>query len=117
MRSLVFPAATDPLRLDRPTVLAVDPLPREVIVALTAENPGPCQRRDLERVALDRLRTVDELPLWLPWPRDDRLATIARGLADDPADDRTLAALGREAGAAERTLSRLFRAETGMTFP
>src|SRR5205823_7312860 len=63
------------------------------------------------------LRTVDELPLCLPWPRDDRLAHIARTLADNPADDRTLAALGRDAGAAERTLSRLFRAETGMTFP
>lgn len=117
MRTLIFPAATNPLHLDRPTVLAVDPLLREVIAALTTEEPGPRQRRNLEQVALDRLRTVDELPLCLPWPHDDRLARIARTLADDPADDRTLAALGREAGAAERTLSRLFRAETGMTFP
>jgi AraC-like DNA-binding protein len=117
MRTLMFPAATNPLQLDRPTVLAVDPLLREVIAALTTEEPGPRLRRNLENVALDRLRTVGELPLGLPWPHDDRLATIARALADDPSDDRTLAALGREAGAAERTLSRLFRVETGMTFP
>ncbi|HVT67927.1 MAG TPA: AraC family transcriptional regulator [Trebonia sp.] len=38
-------------------------------------------------------------------------------LAGDPADDRTLAELGRAAGASERTLSRLFRRDTGMTFP
>ena len=117
MRTLIFPAATNPLGLDHPAVLAVDPLLREVIAALTAEDPPPRQRRNLEAVALDRLRTVDELPLGLPWPHDDRLATIARTLADNPADSRTLSALGREAGAAERTLSRLFRTETGMTFP
>lgn len=117
MRTLIFPAATNPLNLDHPTVLAVDPLLREVITALTSEEHTPRQRRNLENVALDRLRTVDELPLCLPWPCDDRLAAIARTLADNPADDRTLAALGHEAGAAERTLSRLFRAETGMTFP
>jgi AraC-like DNA-binding protein len=38
-------------------------------------------------------------------------------LAEDPGSDRTLAELGRAVGAGERTLSRLFRAETGMTFP
>lgn len=117
MRTLIFPAAANPLRLDHPAVVAVDPLLREVISVLTTEEPAPRQRRSLEQVALDRLRTVGELPLGLPWPRDDRLAAIARTLADNPADDRPLAALGREAGAAERTLSRLFRAETGMTFP
>jgi AraC-like DNA-binding protein len=117
MRTLIFPAATNPLHLDHPAVLAVDPLLREVIAALTTEEPDPRQRRNLEQVALDRLRHVSELPLCLPWPRDDRLQAVARTLADDPADDRTLAALGRAAGAAERTLSRLFRTETGMTFP
>lgn len=38
-------------------------------------------------------------------------------LAGDPGSDRTLTELGRAVGAGERTLSRLFRAETGMTFP
>ncbi|MGI5206705.1 AraC family transcriptional regulator [Spirillospora sp. CA-108201] len=35
----------------------------------------------------------------------------------DPADDRTLAELGRDVGASDRTLSRLFRSDLGMTFP
>jgi AraC-like DNA-binding protein len=136
MRTLVFARSVNPLRLDRPAVLAADSLLREVIAALSeaadvhgptaparaSSGEGPAgldarQVRNLERVALDRLRLVEELPFSLPMPRDDRLRAVARILADNPADERTLADLGRAVGAAERTLSRLFRAELGMTFP
>ncbi len=118
MHSLVFAREVNPLRLDRPAVLAAGPLLREVIMALTGEPELDArQRRNLERVALDRLRTVQELPLCLPSPSDDRLRAITEILSADPADDRTLAQLGREVGAGERTLSRLFREQTGMTFP
>ena len=37
-------------------------------------------------------------------------------LHDDPADNATLADLGKTIGASTRTLSRLFRNELGMTF-
>jgi AraC-like DNA-binding protein len=130
MRSLVFAEPVNPLRLDQPTVLTVDALLREVIAALSegrddaglpARGSSPTldrrQRRNLERVALDRLCGAEELPLDLPQPVDDRLRTVARILLEDPADARTAAELGACAGASERTLSRLFRAETGMTFP
>lgn len=136
MRTLVFAQTVNPLSLDRPTVLAADPLLREVIVAL-CEGQGPDgvaaepaagsagaadaldarQRRHLELVALDRLRRVEELPFSLPAPRDDRLRALADILAADPADERSLAQLGRGVGASERTLSRLFRTELGMSFP
>jgi AraC-like DNA-binding protein len=130
MRTLVFAGPVNPLRLDQPTVLAVDALLREVIAALSEDGDedglsasgslptlGRRQRRNLERVALDRLCRAEELPLDLPQPVDDRLRTVAGILLDDPADPRTTAELGACAGASERTLSRLFRAETGMTFP
>jgi AraC-like DNA-binding protein len=130
MRSLVFAEPVNPLRLDQPTVLTVDALLREVIAALSegrddaglpARGSSPTldrrQRRNLERVALDRLCGAEELPLDLPQPVDDRLRTVTRILLEDPADPRTAAELGACAGASERTLSRLFRAETGMTFP
>ena len=118
MRCLVFSRPVNPLRLDRPTVLAAGPLLREVIVALTDEaGLSARQRGNLERVVLDRLRTVPELPLCLPAPSDGRLRDITALLAADPADGRTLAELGRVVGAGERTLSRLFREQTGMTFP
>ncbi|MCO5985223.1 helix-turn-helix transcriptional regulator [Actinoallomurus spadix] len=118
MRTLLFEPAVNPLRLDEPTVLAVTPLLREVIVALT-DDTGLTgrQRHNLETVALDQLCRVEALALRLPAPADPRLRDLTAILADDPADRRTLAELGRAVGASERTLSRLFRDQTGMTFP
>lgn len=118
MRALLFDPAVNPLRLDRPTVMAITPLLREVVVALTGDDePTPGQRANLERVLLDQLREVEALPLCLPAPSDPRLRDVAAILETDPADGRTLAELGAVVGASERTLSRLFRAETGMSFP
>ena len=118
MRTLAFAETVNPLRLDRPTVLAVSPLLREVIIALTGDDSLTAgQRENLGRVALDQLRRVEALPLCLPTPLDARLRDIDALLTRDPADPRTLAELGAAVGASERTLSRLFRAETAMTFP
>jgi AraC-like DNA-binding protein len=126
LRTLCFPASAAlpaaclvPGAAPGPAVLAVSPLLREVIVALTdgGGSYGPRQRADLERVALDQLRRVDALPVHLPAPEDDRLRAAAALLHGDPADDRTLGQLGAVVGASERTLSRLFRGETGMSFP
>jgi AraC-like DNA-binding protein len=103
-----------------PAVLEVTPLLREVIVALTSGDGTPYtarQRATMEQVALDQLRRVDQLPVGLPTLADDRLRAIAALLRADPADERTLAELGVVVGASERTLSRLFRQEAGMTFP
>ncbi|MEV5708306.1 helix-turn-helix transcriptional regulator [Actinoallomurus sp. NPDC052274] len=118
MRTLLFEPEVNPLRLDEPTVLAVTPLMREVIVALTDDTglTDP-QRRNLQAVALDQLCRVESLALRLPSPADPRLRDLTGILTDDPADRRTLAELGRAVGASERTLSRLFREQTGMTFP
>lgn len=121
MQTLAFAADVNPLSLERPTVLAVSPLLREVITALTTTAPPDSaptarERHNLEQVALDQLRRVEALPLHLPAPSDDRLLNVAALLAADPADPRPLGALGAAVGASERTLSRLFRQETGMTF-
>ena len=118
LRSLIFDVAVNPLAVDVPTVLAVSPLLREVIRALT-DNEGLTgeHRYHLEGVALCELREVEALPLWLPTPADPRLVRLCEMLAEDPADQRTLGQLGHEVGAAERTLSRLFREQTGITFP
>lgn len=50
-------------------------------------------------------------------PVDPRLAAVCALVHTNPADQRTLAALGAATGTGERTLSRLFRHEFGMTFP
>ena len=101
-----------------PTVLVVGRLLREVIIALAeGQTLDPEDRADLHRIALRRLTPTPTLQHYLPAPADPRLRDVAAILANDPADGRTLAELGRAAGASERTLSRLFRRDTGMTFP
>ena len=122
MRTLAFSpaAAADPPLPPVPAVLEVSPLLREIIVALTSAGAAPYtarQRTAMEQVALDQLRRVGQLPVRLPALADDRLRAIAAVLRADPADERTLAGFGLVVGASERTLSRLFRQEAGMSFP
>jgi AraC-like DNA-binding protein len=122
MRTLVFhPAAPVDARLrESPAVVAVSPLLREVIVALTANDEPPYtarQRDTMELVALDQLRRVGQLPVRLPALGDDRLRAVAAFLRANPADERTLAEFGLAVGASERTLSRLFRQQAEMSFP
>ncbi|MGW1268666.1 AraC family transcriptional regulator [Streptomyces sp. NPDC002491] len=113
-----LPATVNPLGLDAPTVLAVDPLLRELIVAYTrAPDDDSPERTRLRAVLLDRLRASPQEPLHLPTPATPLLRTLCAVLLADPADPRTLAELGSQVGASDRTLSRLFRSDLGMTFP
>ncbi|MFG3708717.1 AraC family transcriptional regulator [Micromonospora sp. NPDC047670] len=113
-----LPAEENPLTLDRPTVLSVGPLLRELILAYTRQpDDASPERERLRGVLLDQLRISPQQPLHLPNPTDARLAALCAVLRADPADGRTLAALGREVGASDRTLTRLFRSELGMSFP
>ncbi|CAL9665586.1 HTH-type transcriptional regulator NimR [Streptomyces sp. enrichment culture] len=113
-----LPADDNPLGLDAPTVLTVGPLLRELIRAYTRdpEDTGP-ERRRLLAVLRDQLRASPQQPLVLPTPADPRLAAVCALVHADPAEPRTLAGLGAATGTGERTLSRLFRGEFGMTFP
>jgi AraC-like DNA-binding protein len=106
----------NPLDLRIPAVLSVSPLLRELIIAYTEADPSE-ERLRLRAVLLDQLRLATQQPLRLPAARDSRLAAVCALLAEDPADNRSLASLGTRVGASERTLSRLFRAEFAMTFP
>ncbi|WP_328536722.1 helix-turn-helix transcriptional regulator [Streptomyces sp. NBC_00344] len=115
---LGLPAGTNPLNLDAPTVLAVDPLLRELILTHTrGPHEDTPERLRLRAVLLDQLRASPQEPAQLPAPTDPRLAAVCDLLRANPADPRSLAALGTAAGASGRTLSRLFRHELGMTFP
>jgi AraC-like DNA-binding protein/mannose-6-phosphate isomerase-like protein (cupin superfamily) len=108
----------NPLSLDRPAVLAVGPLLRELIIAYTGTGIGAGPERErMLGVLLDQLRHAPEQPLCLPTAKDSRLAAVCAALHQDPADGGTLAQLAARAGTSDRTLARLFRAELGMSFP
>jgi AraC-like DNA-binding protein len=118
MLTLAFPAGVNPLSATEPTVVTVGQLLREVITTLAEDRClGPDDRADLHRVLVRRLTPAAARSHHLPAPADPRLRDVAAILAENPADTRTLAELGHVTGASERTLSRLFRRDTGMTFP
>jgi len=75
---------------------------------------GPAAR--LARVLLDELARMAAAPFFLPLSRDRRLSRVMERLLADPADDTGLDRLAKAAGASPRTLARLFRRDTGMTF-
>lgn len=52
----------------------------------------------------------------VPEPKDARLRRICAALQKDPADNRSLSEWADTAGGCTRTLERLFRKETGLTF-
>ncbi|MBW8482318.1 AraC family transcriptional regulator [Actinomadura parmotrematis] len=119
MRIVFLPPSLARRIPDRPAVFLASGLAREVLLALTGPHDRDrdrAARARLLRVLVDELRETREQPLHLPEPRDDRLRAVARILAERPADNGTLAELGREVGASPRTLSRLLRGELGMTF-
>lgn len=115
---LGLPSYTNPLSLLEPTVLAVNPLLRELIIAYTSgPSTDNAERRRMRAVLLDQLKASPQRAVQLPAPRDPRLVELCALLLDDPADARTLGELGGVVGAGERTLSRLFQSDLGMTFP
>ncbi|MCK5362535.1 MAG: helix-turn-helix transcriptional regulator [Gammaproteobacteria bacterium] len=119
MRSLyVHPDATGGLSGEC-CVMAVGAFLRELIVKvcdLAERKEVPESYTRLVGVVLDELRNLKAAPLHLPLPRDPRLKSVTDSLMASPGDDRDLTQWGRHAGASGRTLARLFRRETGMTF-
>lgn len=67
-------------------------------------------------IILDLLHKVEGVPFLLPSLKDERLILIAKGLLDDPGDTSTLVEWAGRAGTTGRTVSRLFKKETGMNF-
>ncbi|MGW4945537.1 AraC family transcriptional regulator [Actinoplanes sp. NPDC004185] len=101
----------------QPSVFTVSAVLREVLLALTDRpetRPGAYDR--LRAVAIDELVDIPEQSLHLPQPDDDRLRAVTDRLHADPGHNAILAKLGRAVGASERTLSRLFHAQLGMSF-
>jgi AraC-like DNA-binding protein len=101
------------------TVVAISPLLRELILA-ACEQPvmwdedGPV--RHVVALALHEISRAATRPISVPACRDPRLQRVADALLADPADTRGLEAFAEMAGASARTLARLFRRDTGMSF-
>jgi AraC-like DNA-binding protein len=100
-------------------VIAVTPLLRELVLYATSLPQLYSRGGEEERllaVMLDQISSVDMASLELPIPEDQRLKKIYDLLSVNPGDNRTLDDWGKTVGATGRTLARLIRAETGMSF-
>ncbi|SEE89796.1 helix-turn-helix domain-containing protein [Jiangella alba] len=100
-----------------PSLVPVSPLVRELMIACSRNGPAttPAARR-LLRVLVDHVEPAPEPPTMLPVLRDPRLRDVQAVIEADLTTSPALAALGRRVGASERTLSRLFHDEVGMSF-
>ncbi len=100
-------------------VVSVPPLLRELIlyaVTLTRLYEPDSPEERIMKVILDMIKTLRVTPLVLPIPEDNRLQEISNALTQNPADQRNLEEWSKLVGTTSRTLARIFRVETGMSF-
>ncbi len=99
-------------------VLAMAPLFRELVLAACAEplewDEGG-RGGHLAALLLDEIRRAPTLPFAVPEPREPRLARLAAALRADLTSPMALEEWAERVGASPRTLSRLFRRETGLS--
>jgi len=102
-----------------PTLVEVSGLLRELILA-ALEEPAAYDEAGrgglVARLILIELARIKDRPLDLPMPRDPRALRVARDLLDRPALPLDLDQWAERSGASRRTLARLFRHETGLSF-
>ncbi|MGE0153085.1 MAG: helix-turn-helix domain-containing protein [Reyranellaceae bacterium] len=100
-------------------VVAVTPLLRELVLEaarLPAHYAADSRAARLTALLLDEMRALPILPLHLPLPEDRRLRRVCDAILQNPALDLTLADLAQSASTSPRTLARLFRSGTGLSF-
>jgi len=119
MRSLYLDCSVTAWADERCQVLEVSSLLRELIrrfseLPVEYAEEGPDGR--LAQVVLDQLAAAPQVDLMLPLPLDPRLRQIYRSLELHPEQPTTLGDWSRKLGVSEKTLSRLFLRDTGLTF-
>lgn len=120
LRSAYFEPETVPWIRDFCSVIDVSPLLGELLVGMLGD---PLEYAEDSRAALIvpvLLRCLKEAPMvdqgMLPLPSDRRLRQLCEGLMKEPGDNNTLDVWANRVGVSARTLARLFREETGLTF-
>lgn len=99
--------------------LAISPLVRELVLHMADQPPDYAPDSPTGRKAAVLLEELARMPverLHLPISEEPRIRRIAKMLSEDPSDRRTLAQWGSLVAMSERSLARLVRQETGLTF-
>ncbi|CAN5718436.1 helix-turn-helix transcriptional regulator [soil metagenome] len=112
-----FPLAETPLPVDVPRVVAVSALLRELVIEFTRDSASSEDGALLRRLIVNRLTIAPVQGLSLPETDEPRLALACSLASEDLSDPIPLNKLAAAVGAGERTLSRLYRTEFGMSYP
>lgn len=116
---LIAPQASHELP-ERPCVIGISELMRALVrrAVMWSDQPQPLDagQERMTAVLLDEMRRAPHEPLHLPMPTDRRLLRIATAIYEQPENGRTLDEWAQWAGLSPRTLSRLFLAETAVSF-
>ncbi|SMX33209.1 AraC family transcriptional regulator [Actibacterium lipolyticum] len=105
--------------LQKPTVVRATPLLGGIAQRLASQGSmrlTPSEIRRLAHVAFDEIARLDHPDLRLPGGHDPRLTRVMDHLVLHPQERRSLSEIAQAFGTSERTLARLFKKETGMTF-
>ncbi|MNR83790.1 HTH-type transcriptional repressor of iron proteins A [compost metagenome] len=121
MRTLLIPSEQlaqhpEAPRLTTEFVVAVGPLLRETILAAFKPDAHPQRKTVLMQLALFELAKDEDGATFMPMPNDPRARRVADLILADPANNNELELLAYSTGASARTITRLFPAETNLTF-
>jgi AraC-like DNA-binding protein len=98
-------------------MVTMTPLMREIILRLCeAESMEAGRLLRLGLAAIDELATLDSVDAHLPAGKDPRLSHLIQTIIRQPKVNYSLTELAEIGGASVRTVERLFKAETGLTY-
>src|SRR5690349_10549748 len=103
-------------KLAKEFVVRVSPLLHHTILALFDDRNDPERTALLVRLAMMELERAEDSATFIPVPQEPRCRRAADIVLADPTADHEIEALAREVGTSVRTLSRLFSAETQLSF-
>ena len=97
-------------------VVRVSPLLHQAILALFDDHNTPDRTTLLVKLAMLELHQAEDSATFIPLPHEPRCRRAADIVLADPTGDHEIETLAREVGTSARTLSRLFSAETQLSF-
>jgi len=102
--------------LRREFVVRVSPLLQQAIVALFDDGRDRERTALLVKLAMLELRRADDSATFIPLPQEPRCRRAAEIVLADPAAPHEIDSVAERVGTSARTLSRLFSAETELSF-
>jgi len=97
-------------------VVRVSPLLHQAILALFDARNAPERTELLVQLTILELHRAEDSTTFMPLPQEPRCRRAAEIVLAEPAEVHEIEHLAREVGTSVRTLSRLFAAETELSF-